>query len=287
MKKVLSVSLGSPRDDFTVEVQLLGRQVELSRVGTDGSWERALELIGRSDRQVAAVGLEGVWRPHDRRLQAARALLPSARLADGITSRPILARRVLAALEAHLNKSGGSLETMTSLLPVAARSAALAEALGAFGCPVIAGDLLFALGLDLPLRRALAVRAASRVVGFVRERNHLQMRGGASRWQRLVQQVQLVAWDGMQNLAALYPSFRDKIVVLETAAASQETELLDCGVRVLALAAPRIGGRTVSPAAVEALLLSVIEKPEAEIEASDMESAVARAPLRPQLLVPA
>ena len=60
MKKVVSVSLGSSKRDHKVIANMAGEEFEISRVGTDGDFERALSVIGELDGNVDAIGLGGI-----------------------------------------------------------------------------------------------------------------------------------------------------------------------------------------------------------------------------------
>ena len=60
MKKVVSVSLGSSKRDHRVKVELLGEQFEIARVGTDGDFNRAMDIIDNLDGQVSGIGLGGI-----------------------------------------------------------------------------------------------------------------------------------------------------------------------------------------------------------------------------------
>jgi len=60
MKKVLSVSIGSSRRDHTATAEFLGQPFELSRQGTDGDFEQALQLYRQYDGQVDAFGVGGI-----------------------------------------------------------------------------------------------------------------------------------------------------------------------------------------------------------------------------------
>ena len=60
MKKVVSISLGSTKRDHRVQVELLGEQFDIARVGTDGDFDRALTVLGELDGQVDAIGLGGI-----------------------------------------------------------------------------------------------------------------------------------------------------------------------------------------------------------------------------------
>ncbi|MFO8059698.1 MAG: quinate 5-dehydrogenase, partial [Bacillota bacterium] len=60
MKRVVSVSLGSSRRNHRVEVEILGQQFSIERVGTDGDLQRAVQMIRSLDGEVDAIGLGGV-----------------------------------------------------------------------------------------------------------------------------------------------------------------------------------------------------------------------------------
>jgi len=44
MKRAVSVSIGSSKRDKAVEVELLGQQISIERIGTDGVMEKAAQL---------------------------------------------------------------------------------------------------------------------------------------------------------------------------------------------------------------------------------------------------
>jgi len=45
MKNVVSISLGSSRQDFEFKTRFLGRQLSVKRLGTDGSTTKAERLL--------------------------------------------------------------------------------------------------------------------------------------------------------------------------------------------------------------------------------------------------
>lgn len=60
MKRVVSISLGSSARDYRFTATILGRHIEIERVGTDGDIARAGELIREYDGKVDAIGLGGL-----------------------------------------------------------------------------------------------------------------------------------------------------------------------------------------------------------------------------------
>ncbi|MBV9402949.1 MAG: quinate 5-dehydrogenase, partial [Candidatus Eremiobacteraeota bacterium] len=60
MKTVVSVSLGSKSRDHRAEVELLGERFDISRVGTDGKLEAAVQRLHELDGHIDAIGLGGI-----------------------------------------------------------------------------------------------------------------------------------------------------------------------------------------------------------------------------------
>lgn len=60
MKRIVSVSLGSPARNAEITIEILGEQVTLSRVGTNGDLRAARRLLEELDGTVDAIGLGGL-----------------------------------------------------------------------------------------------------------------------------------------------------------------------------------------------------------------------------------
>ncbi len=60
MKRVVSVSLGGSSRDHVATTEILGEEIQIERRGTDGSIERAVELIQELDGKVDAFGMGGI-----------------------------------------------------------------------------------------------------------------------------------------------------------------------------------------------------------------------------------
>ena len=59
MKRAVSISIGSSKRDKAVEVTLLGEQVSIERLGTDGDMEAAALKFKELDGKVDAFGVGG------------------------------------------------------------------------------------------------------------------------------------------------------------------------------------------------------------------------------------
>lgn len=204
MLRVVSVSLGSSARDKTGRASFLGETVELTRVGTDGNYSRALRIIAELDGTVDAIGLGGIdlylWAGTRRYVirDAARlaAQAKTTPVVDGSTLKLLLEPRMVDQLAESSRTSNvedpNSMETrlssaqrqtgepmgeptdQTASLPPLKGSKALlvsavdrwgmAEALARQTGSVIFGDALYALGLPWPLRSLAQVR---RLAGFI------------------------------------------------------------------------------------------------------------------------
>ena len=60
MKHVVSVSLGSSKRNHAVETEFLGEKFRIERIGTDGNWDEAINMIRSLDGKVDAFGMGGI-----------------------------------------------------------------------------------------------------------------------------------------------------------------------------------------------------------------------------------
>ena len=57
MKNVVSISLGSSDQDFEFTTRFLGQRINVKRLGTDGSTDRAVKLLRQWEQQADAIGI--------------------------------------------------------------------------------------------------------------------------------------------------------------------------------------------------------------------------------------
>lgn len=157
-KHVVSVSIGSSKRNSRAEiyVESLGETFVLERIGTDGSWEKAIELVRELDGKVDAFGLGGAdlyvyagnrrytFRDAQRMADAAR----KTPMLDGSGLKHTLERHAVRLLDKEIGWNNKKV-----LVPSAVDRFGLAEALDGAGARVLYGDLIFGLGLPIPLYR--------------------------------------------------------------------------------------------------------------------------------------
>jgi len=64
VKRVVSISLGASKDDYEFETEFLGQEFTISRIGTDGSREKAAEKLLEYDKEADTIGIGNIKFPH-------------------------------------------------------------------------------------------------------------------------------------------------------------------------------------------------------------------------------
>ena len=169
VKHVVSVSIGSSKRDHKVEVELLGEKILIERRGTDGDLDRAAEMIRGLDGRVDAIGLGGMDLyifAGGRRyvLRDAKRIAGVARktpVVDGSGLKNSLERWVVRYL---VEREGFTLARRKVLMVAAVDRFGMAEELVANDADVTFGDLIFTLGVPLPLHSLKSLDRVARVV---------------------------------------------------------------------------------------------------------------------------
>lgn len=157
MKRVVSVSLGSPKGDFRAETEILGQEFEVSRIGTNGDLKRYAELMRELDGQVDAIGLGGIdlyLYAGDRRytIREAARLAANARrtpVVDGSGLKNTLERETFEWLERW-----GIIDFADKniLVVCGVDRFGMAESAVRMGKSVVFGDLMFNCGVPVPIK---------------------------------------------------------------------------------------------------------------------------------------
>jgi hypothetical protein len=169
MKKVVSVSLGSAKGDFQTTVRYLGQDIEISRTGTNGSLTGYAAKLRELDGKVDAIGLGGAdmyvyaggRRYTFREISKLAALVKQTPVVDGSGLKNTLERECVR----YLNARGiVHFSEVNTLMVCAVDRFGMAEEIAAGGGPAIYGDLMFALGLPIPIRSFGLIRPLAALI---------------------------------------------------------------------------------------------------------------------------
>ena len=291
MKTVVSVSLGSSTRDHSVEVDLLGERVGVSRVGVDGSLDRALERLRELDGRVDALGLGGI----DVYLYAGAkryALRDGLRLLDAVKRTPVVDGSGLKntlerqAVDYLRDELGIELRGKRVLMVSALDRFGMAQALVAAGADVLFGDFIFALDLDKPVRglrefEALAEKylpdACKLPFQFFYPTGKKQERPPQPKYPQYYAEADIIAGDFHFMRQFMPDRLEGKLVLTNTVTAGDVEDLRARGVARLVTTTPEFAGRSFGTNVVEAILVALGG-------ANDYESLLRELGIRPRVV---
>jgi hypothetical protein len=303
MKKILSISVGSSSRDHTTRHTFLGQECELSRQGTDGDFEKAVQRYYDMDGKVDAFGVGGVEfflrvgpkRYYFRDVSRIRRAIKISKVGDGNGVKGLLERRAFAALEKHLNeKEDRTLKGLPALLTTAVDRYGMGEAMVDSGLDVTIGDLMFTLGLPLPVKKLSTVQMlAATLLPVITQMPFMwfyalgseQDKPPRSKWDKYYQQAQVLGGDFIQIRQFMPNDLTGKIVVTNTTTAKNVEELRKRNLHILVTVTPRLEGRSFGTNVMEATLLALMDKPQSEVTDADFIHLIENIPLEPNIEV--
>ncbi len=156
-KKVVSISLGSPKGDKSVTATLMGQEFEISRIGTNGDFAKFAQLVRELDGKVDAISLGGIdlYLYADNRrytIRDAAKLAANARISpvvDGSGIKNTLERETIEWLQRE-----GIIDfpEKNVLVVCGVDRFGMAESVMRRAKSVIYGDLMFSVGIPRPIR---------------------------------------------------------------------------------------------------------------------------------------
>ena len=164
MKRVVSVSLGSSKRDKKHTTTILGQEFEISRIGTDGDLKAFQRMIEDLDGKVDALGVGGAdiyvvvgeKRYVFRQIKNLIKNVKQTPVVDGSGLKHTLERETINILTEVID---WPVERV--LLVSAVDRYGMAQALDERCRHVVYGDLLFGIGLPIPLRTYASVKVVA------------------------------------------------------------------------------------------------------------------------------
>jgi hypothetical protein len=297
MRRVLSVSLGSSRRDKCVVIELLGQQIEVARRGTDGDGRRFEQVLAEADGQVDVLCIGGAnlalhWRGRTYPLRAIERLVRVVKrtpVVDGAGIKNSLERRVVHWLR---EQGLADLSAMRVLLVCAVDRFGMADELRRLGArQVVCGDLMFNVGLPLPLSFRGVDCLAPLLLPLLRRLpfHWLYPTGEAQedikpRWASWYQWAEVIAGDFLiirRHLPARLPGK----LILTNSTTPEDVELLrERGVRTLVTTSLMVEGRSFGTNVLEGILTVLADRPAAELRAEDLLALAERIGWQPTVI---
>jgi len=281
VKRIVSVSLGSSKRNSTASLEVLGEQVVVERIGTDGSIPKAIAMIKELDGKVDAFGMGGIdlylqAAGHRYTFRTAKAIAAAAvksPMVDGSGLKNTLERRVVHWVDQNIM----SLQGKKVLLNAAVDRNGMAEALVEVGADTVFGDLMFGLGLPIPVRKMSTIRILARLMLPVVCQlpfTWLYPTGKKQdvkvpKFEKWYNWAEVLAGDAHYILRHMPQRLDGKLVLTNTVTPSDVEELKRRGAAILVTTTPNLGGRSFGTNLMEGLIVAAAGKKPEEMTPAD------------------
>ncbi|MFA5524318.1 MAG: quinate 5-dehydrogenase [Tissierellales bacterium] len=274
MKRVVSISIGSSKRNHRVETSMLGQDIIIERIGTDGDKKKAIQIIKELDGKVDAFGLGGIdiyLSCKDKRyiikdsIPLKQAALKTPIL-DGTFLKDTLERRIISLI----NKENiVNLKDKKVLITSALDRFGMAAAFEEHGSIITYGDIIFALGIPLRIKSYNTLYSIARVVApyVLRLPFHMLYPTGESqdtdsnsKFSRFFQEADIIAGDYLYIKKNMPKTMEGKIIITNTITPSDIEDLTKRGVELLITTTPELNGRSFGTNVMEAAIVALSGK---------------------------
>ncbi|OPY57627.1 MAG: hypothetical protein A4E55_01555 [Pelotomaculum sp. PtaU1.Bin035] len=301
LKHVVSVSLGSSRRDHTVRVELLGEKFKISRMGTDGDFNRALEVLRELDGKVDAIGLGGIdvylfVRRKRYTIRDGLKLMEAVKVTpvvDGSGLKNTLEREVVRILA---EKTGLLKRGMRVLMVSSLDRFGMAEALSDMGCDMTFGDLIFTMGMTYPVRTVaeleeIAGRTLPELVKMpfhmlypTGKKQESQDEAKVKQFAHYYHDAEVIAGD-YHLIRRFMPDGMDRRIILTNTTTREDIDFLrEKGVGTLVTTTPEFEGRSFGTNVIEAAMVAILGKLPEQITPADYLDLLDKLDFQPRVL---
>ncbi|MDF2523572.1 MAG: hypothetical protein K0R31_1213 [Clostridiales bacterium] len=274
MKRIVSVSIGSSSRDKRVEAEILGEKYVIERIGTDGDLKSAIKMVQNLDGKVNAIGMGGIdlylSAGADKRYTVREAVqfvkaAGNTPIVDGSGIKNTLERKAIEYIESNIT----SLKNKKVLITSAADRYKMAETFVRLGSEVVIGDLIFALGMPIPIRSLGAFRKIANLTLPIVSRlpfevlyptGEKQDNNDFEKFSRFYEECDIIAGDYHYIKKYMPLNMEGKIVVSNTVTAEDIEVLRERGIKILITTTPEWEGRSFGTNVMEALLICAAGK---------------------------
>lgn len=298
MKHAVSISIGSSKRNKAVEVALLGEQVRIERIGTDGDMEAAAQKYKELDGKVDAFGVggadlgaivEGKFYPFHSVQKLVR-FVQQTPVVDGGGLKNTLENKAPAYLDQkigdYINQRGKKV-----MVTVGVDRWGLSKSFAEAGYETVFCDLMFALDIPIPVRtmkglRTLAALLIPIVTRFPFEwlyptgEKQDEHKPKFNKW---YEWATVIAGD-CHYIKRHMPleNMQGKVVVTNTTTPDDVEFFRKCGIKYLITTTPVMDGRSFGTNMMEAALVAVSGKGR-PLSWEELSELIAKLGFEPQL----
>lgn len=296
MKRVVSVSLGASSRNHRVEAEIMGEQFLIERIGTDGDFAKAVELVRSLDGKIDAFGMGGI----DLYIMAGRkryVLRDALRIKEAAQKTPMVdgsgLKNTLERRTVHYLVREGLFDFAGKkvLLVCGVDRFGMAEALVEEGANVIFGDLIFGLNLPIPIKSLPMLSAVGRALGPLVCRlpfKYLYPTGEQQdvifkKYRQYYELNEVIAGDFHFIKKYLPENIQGKVILTNTVTPDDVKLLAARGAQCLITTTPELGDRSFGTNVMEAVLVVLLGKAVEVITADDYNQILDQANFKPRI----
>jgi hypothetical protein len=273
MKRAVSVSLGSSKRDKSVEIELLGEQVRIERIGTDGDMEKAAQLYKELDGEVDAFGVGGAdlgvlvdqkWYPLYS-VQPMVRFVKETPLVDGAGIKNTLENGLASYIDTHI---GDYIQEKKAFITLGADRWGLTTSFLDAGYECVFGDLMFGLGLPFAIHSARSLKTLAAIVMPIAGRLPFEwiyptgekQEVRDPKWEQYYLWGKVIAGDCHYVKRHMPNRLEGKVIATNTTTPEDVELFRSMGVKYLVTTSPVMDGRSFGANMLEAALVAVSGK---------------------------
>ncbi len=275
MKRAVSVSIGSSKRDKAVQVTLLGEEISIERMGTDGDMEAAAQKYKELDGTVDAFGVGGadLGALVDGEFFPFHSVKPMVRfvektpLVDGGGLKNTLENKVPAFLDEklkdYINERGRNV-----FVALGVDRWGLSTSFVEVGYEVVFGDLMFALGVPIAVKSLGGLRALAKVMIPIVTRFPFEwiyptgekQDERVPKYEKYYEWATVIAGDCHYIKKHMPDNMEGKVIVTNTTTPADVALFKELGVKYLVTTTPVLDGRSFGTNMMEAALVALSGK---------------------------
>lgn len=273
MKRAVSISIGSSKRNKAVEVELLGEMVQIERIGTDGDMEKAAQLYQELDGKVDAFGVGGadLGVLVDQKYYPLYSVQPMVRMVkitpivDGEGLKNTLENKLATYIDTHI---GGYIKEKKCLVTAGVDRWGMSMSFVNAGYDCVFGDLMFALGVPIPLRSVKALKRFAALLMPIAGRLPFKwvyptgekQEERIPKWEKYYQWASVIAGDCHYVRRHLPLRLEGKVIATNTTTQEDVEVFRQAGIKYLVRSTPILEGRTFGTNMMEAALVAIAGK---------------------------
>ncbi len=273
MKRAVSISIGSSKRNKKVHVNLLGQDIEIERIGTDGDMEKAAELYRDLDGKVDAFGVggadlgilvDGKWY----RLYSVEKMVRYVKqtpVVDGAGLKNTLENRVVDFMH---SKIGQAIPQRRVLITAGVDRWGTTKAFLDAGYECVFGDLMFGLGIPIPVRTEAGLKRLAALLMPIAGRLPFEwiyptgekQEKRDPKFKNYYDWAAVIAGDRHYIARHMPDRMEGKIIITNTTTLDDIEMFRNAGVRYLVTTTPVLEGRSFGTNMMEAALVAAAGK---------------------------